>query len=73
MPRIRYFLVSFNPQDNSGKIAFGSIAFECEGFFSHSFLFDKIKNLNPDVISVVIINLYEFANEYDYKKYINNE
>ena len=70
--RTRYFMVSFNPDFGNGKIGFGSIAFECDGFFSYSFLFDEIKKNQPDILSMVVISIYEFDNEYDYEEYKNN-
>ena len=70
--RMRYFIVSFNPDFGNGKIGFGSIAFECEGFFSRSFLFDEVKERQPDIIGLVIMGVYEFDNKEDYEKYKSN-
>ena len=69
----RYFLVSFNIINNQGKIIFGSINFEHLGFFSRTFLLSEINEIenlaNIEDHQIVIINIYEFDDQYDYEEY----
>ncbi len=65
----RYFLISFNP---SNKLAFGSISFESEGFFSYSEVLEHVKARIPDIVQIAIINIYEFSCKEDFDKYNSN-
>ena len=65
---MRYFLITFNL---SGKKIIASLTFEIEKFPSHSYI-EEIVNKNMGYqTSLVILNIFEFKNEEDYKNYLD--
>lgn len=51
-------------------LAFGMVLVSGEDFPSYETILGEIKKSNPDITSVVIINIFEFKNKYDYLAYI---
>lgn len=67
---MRYFLISFYYKDNFGNDGFNEISFPRKEFPSKQYIEAAVQHRTPKIVSVRIMNIFEFANSTDYCNFI---
>ncbi len=70
---MRYFLISFYYKDNYGNDGFSEGITVSEQFPSKESIVSIVKLNAPKVISVKVMNIFEFKNHRDYANYIYSD
>jgi|GEM_PF-6215674 len=66
---MRYFLIGFGIEYENAPIGMGEAQLQSECFLNKKHLENELRKTHPDAKRIVIMNIYEFKNEEDYKIY----